>query len=240
MTKYLSATLATKAIISIPAVLLAGCGGGLSDLIGDGGARVVVTGPIMGKNREVCINNPPTQMTPGDIQEIVDQYIFKAVRWDSGATVRKKIEGDRSCSLNLDPYATIEWADFISTGENSQLADWGNMVASFTANGERVVKVCVWDNQCEDGDVLDITINGTRVVRRELVNQPSCTNITVNNGVNYLGVFAVNGTGHKGNCSYEDRNTGMVSVQGATGNAVTQTYSVKGGQGSYGSLTIVN
>ena len=35
-------------------------------------------------------------------------------------------------------------------------------------------------------------------------------------------------------------NTGEVTVYGATGSGRTQTYSVRGGQGSYGSLTIVN
>ena len=215
-----------------------GGGGGLFDF-GDGGARIILTGSIMGKQREVCVNQPLVNLTPGELQAETDKYVFKAMRWDSGASVNKKIEGDRSCGYNINPYLTMGWDKFAASGSNQQLADWGNFVAKTDSTGKRTVDVCFRDTQCEDGDILDITLNGTGIVRQELFNAAVCYSIPASTGVNYLGVYAVNGTGFKGRCDFADVNTGEVSVKGSTGQAV-QNYQVVGGQGSYGALTIVN
>lgn len=238
--------------ITVPmAALTVGCGGGeaLLDAIGgatgDGGLRVKLTGPIMGEERMICIDNPPN-ITPAALQQEIDKYLFKAIRWDTSTpdkktTVNKQIEGNRSCSYRLSPYMTMSWQQFVADAAlNQQLADWGNFSAKFTVQGQRVVNVCMRDNECEDGDILDITLNGKAIVRSELFKEAKCFDVPVNAGVNFLGVYAVNGTGFKGQCSHEDRNTGVVTVYGASGSGRTQTYSVRGGQGSYGSLMIVN
>ena len=231
--------------------MLAGCGGGegLLDAIGsatgDGGKRVKLTGPIMGEEHVVCVDGPP-RIDPGALQKEIDKYLFKAIRWDTGTpdkktSVHKEIEDNRSCGYRLSPYMTISWEQFVAdASENQQLTDWGNFTAKFTAQGQRYVNVCMRDNECEDGDILSITLNGKEIARSELFNAGRCFDVPVNSGISYLGVYAVNGTGHKGQCSFADRNTGEVTVTGATGSGKTQLYSVRGGQGSYGSLTIVN
>ena len=216
---------------------LAACGGG--DLIGDGGARVLLEGPIMGQQRTVCVDQPPVQMTPAELQAEIDKYLFKSIRFDNGATVNKKIEGDRSCAYRLSPYQTVSWVNFVAGAENQQLQDWGTFSASVTSAGQRQVTVCVFDNECEDGDIIELQVNGGSVGSVELRNAQQCFALDVNSGLNYLGVRAVNGTGFKGNCSFADRNTGVVRVSGASGES-QQTYSVTGGQGSYGAMQIVN
>lgn len=219
--------------------LLASCGGGEGSFFGDGGARVLLEGPIMGQQRTVCVDQPPVQMTPAALQAEIDKYLFKSIRFDNGATVNKKIEGDRSCAYKLSPYQTISWAKFVAGAENQQLQDWGTFTASVTSTGQRQVTVCVWDNECEDGDIIALQVNGNSIGSVELRNAQQCFAVNVNSGLNYLGVLAVNGTGFKGNCNFGDRNTGVVSVRGATGQS-QQTYSVTGGQGSYGAMQIVN
>jgi hypothetical protein len=229
-------------LFSAVIILTTGCGGGddggLLDF-GDGGSRIVLTGSIMGEQRQVCISQPPSNLTPSQLQDEIDSFLFKAIRWDSGTTVNKNIESDRSCNYKITPFSTLSWENFAASGSNQQLADWGNFVAKTDVSGKRTVDVCLRDTQCEDGDILDITVNGTAVVRQELFNASSCVSIPVNPGVNYVGVYAVNGTGFKGNCSFADANTGEVTVKGNTGQVI-QNYQVIGGQGSYGALTIVN
>lgn len=237
---------------AVPVVaLVGGCAGGeeLLDAIGgatgDGGKRVKLTGPIMGEERMICIDSPP-QIAPAALQQEIDKYLFKTIRWDTGTpdkktTVNKQIEDNRSCSYRLSPYMTMSWQQFVEDASlNQQLADWGNFSAKFTAQGQRYVSVCMRDNECEDGDILALTLNGAEIARSELFNAPRCFDVPVKQGTNFLGVYAVNGTGFKGSCGHADRNTGEVTVSGATGGGGKQTYSVRGGQGSYGSLTIVN
>ncbi|WP_073356670.1 hypothetical protein [Lampropedia hyalina] len=135
---------------------------------------------------------------------------------------------------------TVSWEQFVTDATNRQLADWGSFNSIFSAQGQRHLNVCLRDNQCEDGDILAITLNGQEIVRSELFNTASCFDVPVNSGVSYLGVYAVNGTGYKGQCDFADRNTGEITVRGADGRGITQLYSVRGGQGSYGSLMVVN
>lgn len=216
---------------------LSGCGDVLDT--GDGGARVVLTGSIMGKQQQVCIEQPPTSITPTQLQNEIDNYLFKAVRWDSGTNIYKEIKSDRSCSYKINPSSIMSWSKFISSGSNQQLADWGSFSAKIDSSGKHSVDVCLRDTQCEDGDILDITLNGSALIRMELFNTDSCVSIPVSSGTNYLGVYAVNGTGFKGNCNYSDNNTGEVTVKGITSQK-TQVYTVVGGQSSYGELKIIN
>lgn len=247
----ISKSLSTLAAAAAITALMTGCGGGeeLLDAIGaatgDGGKRVKLTGPIMGEERMICIDSPP-QIAPAALQQEIDKYLFKTIRWDTSTPdkktiVNKQIEDNRSCSYSLSPYMTMSWQQFVEdASSNQQLADWGNFSAKLTGQGQRYVSVCMRDNECEDGDILALTLNGEEIARSELFNAARCFDVPVKPSVNFLGVYAVNGTGFKGQCSHTDRNTGEVTVYGATGSGRTQTYSVRGGQGSYGSLTIVN
>lgn len=164
---------------AVPVVaLVGGCGGGeeLLDAIGgatgDGGKRVKLTGPIMGEERMICIDSPP-QIAPAALQQEIDKYLFKTIRWDTGTpdkktTVNKQIEDNRSCSYRLSPYMTMSWQQFVEDASlNQQLADWGNFSAKFTAQGQRYVSVCMRDNECEERGHLgaDLERRGNRPLR---------------------------------------------------------------------------
>ena len=77
----------------------------------------------------------------------------------------------------------------------------------------RTAKICVRDHECEDGDVVEVSVNGTAILKAELCHRASCVDVTLNPGRNSIKLLALNGTGHKGNCSCQDANTGEISVR---------------------------
>ena len=62
------------------------------------------------------------------------------------------------------------------------------------------------DHECEDGDEVRVSVNGGRVFSGEIDNDWDCGDVPVREGNNRTELFAVNGSGHKGNCSYADVN----------------------------------
>ena len=101
----------------------------------------------------------------------------------------------------------------------------------------REVDVCVRDHQCEDGDEVRVTVNGEVVFSGELFNAPDCVTVPVTAGRNTIELYALNGTGFKGDyCSHIDVNTGQIDVIG--GNEQTQTWLHRGGAGSSANLNV--
>ena len=94
----------------------------------------------------------------------------------------------------------------------------------------REVRVCMRDHECEDGDRVRISVNGTRVLSGEIDNDWDCKDVRVSEGRNRVELYAVNGTGRKGNCSYADINTGELRVEGNS--METQSWRHRGGAGS--------
>jgi hypothetical protein len=124
----------------------------------------------------------------------------------------------------------------------SLLRDWRPMATS-AYGGSPVVDVCINDTQCEDGDILAVSVNGREVMREEIFNRPSCKRVPVNSGHNVISIYAVNGTGYKGNCSFTNRNTGQIAVhpvdaRGQRENPQSQSWSVPGGAGSSSSMVV--
>ena len=98
------------------------------------------------------------------------------------------------------------------------------------------VQICVSDHQCEDGDAIQVTVNGGTVFSGELFNREQCRIVPVRTGTNSIQLFALNGTGFKGNCSHADANTGRIRVIGS--NTVIQNWEHRGGAGSSANLNI--
>ena len=100
----------------------------------------------------------------------------------------------------------------------------------------REVRVCVRDHECEDGDKVRVSVNGGRVFSGEIDNDWDCDDVPVHRGRNRVELFAVNGSGRKGNCSYADENTGELRVEGK--NVEMQSWRHRGGAGSSASIVV--
>ena len=101
----------------------------------------------------------------------------------------------------------------------------------------REVEVCVRDHQCEDGDEAQVTVNGAVVFSGELFNAAHCVTVPVREGSNTIELYAINGTGFKGDyCSHIDANSGQIDVIG--GNEQSQTWLHLGGAGSSAALNV--
>lgn len=99
------------------------------------------------------------------------------------------------------------------------------------------VQVCVRDHECEDGDRVRVSINGIVLLDEEIVNAWSCRTLTLREGRHYIELFAVNGTGFKGeDCNHADMNTGEIRVTGQ--DAQTQSWRHRGGAGSGAGLEV--
>ena len=96
-------------------------------------------------------------------------------------------------------------------------------------SGDRTVQVCVRDHECEDGDRVRVSVNGCAVFSGEIVNAWACRSVPVSEGRNSIELYAINGTGRKGSCSYADENTGQIRVERL--DVVTQVWKHRGGAG---------
>lgn len=79
------------------------------------------------------------------------------------------------------------------------------------------VYVSVWDNQCEDGDIITVSL-GSFSTTVELKNQPATYTLGLSAGTHRLRIMAVNGSGNKGQCS-SPTPTATRTRFGATGKA---------------------
>ena len=98
------------------------------------------------------------------------------------------------------------------------------------------VQVCVRDHQCEDGDRVRVSVNGSVLLRGEIFNAWDCRSASLREGRSDIELYAVNGTGYKGDCSYADGNTGELRVTG--GDSQTQTWRHRGGKGSRANIVV--
>ena len=115
---------------------------------------------------------------------------------------------------------------------NMPLQDFNIRVSSY----RQEIEVCVRDHECEDGDKVRVSVNGSRIFSGEIDNDWVCDTVDANEGDNRVELYAVNGTGRKGNCSYADVNTGEIRVEGK--NTETQSWRHRGGAGSSASIIV--
>ena len=104
------------------------------------------------------------------------------------------------------------------------------------SSSRKKVRVYVRDHECEDGDRVRVSVNSGRVFSGEIDNDWVCDDVPVREGDNRVELFAINGTGRKGNCSYADANTGEIRVEGM--NNETQSWRHRGGAGSSASVIV--
>ena len=98
------------------------------------------------------------------------------------------------------------------------------------------VDVCVRDHQCEDGDRVRVSVNGGVLLSGEIFNTWQCRTVSLREGRHEIELYAVNGTGYKGDCSYADGNTGELRVTGQ--DSQTQSWRHRGGRGSSAGILV--
>ena len=86
----------------------------------------------------------------------------------------------------------------------------GNFVVDVPRNNQ-TVDICVRDYGCVDGDKISLSINSQEVFKGELFWENTCVSSKVNAGDNTITMYAINGTGGKGNCP-NNVNTGEISI----------------------------
>ena len=101
----------------------------------------------------------------------------------------------------------------------------------------RQVEMCVRDHQCEDGDQVRVSVNGSVIFSGELSNAWDCRTVPVGPGNNVFELYAINGTGFKGPCDHSDANTGEIRVRGGSSSS-TQSWEHTGGTGSSAHLNV--
>ena len=112
------------------------------------------------------------------------------------------------------------------------LSDFNITVSSSPSD----IKICVRDHECEDGDQVRISVNGQTLFSSEIMNDWYCQSTRISEGHNRIELYAINGSGRKGNCSYTDVNTGEIRVLGL--NTETQTWEHRGEAGSSASIFV--
>ncbi len=95
------------------------------------------------------------------------------------------------------------------------------------------LQICVRDHECEDGDEIRVSVNGSRVFEGELFSDPHCFTVPVTAGTNAVRLLALNGTGYKGKCNHGDGNTGEIRIHGQA-----QTWQHRGGAGSSANINV--
>ncbi len=99
------------------------------------------------------------------------------------------------------------------------------------------IDICVRDHECEDGDAIDVDVDGRNVFSGELVNETMCSALEVEAGRDYvIELTALNGTGFKGACNFADANTGEIVVRGL--NAENQVWRHREGAGSQARIVV--
>ena len=88
----------------------------------------------------------------------------------------------------------------------------------------------------EDGDRVRVSVNASAVFSREIVNAWASRSVPVSEGRNSIELYAINGSGRKGNRSYADENTGQIRVEGLS--VDSQGWEHRGGAGSSFSLVV--
>ena len=113
-------------------------------------------------------------------------------------------------------------------------------IPAASAVGDRgTITIKVRDHACEDGDRVAISVWNAHsrvwheIFRGEIFNEWQTRTYEVTAGYHYIvDVFALNGTGFKGNCSFADVNTGEVFISNVNDSGSGARWETTGGAGS--------
>ena len=99
------------------------------------------------------------------------------------------------------------------------------------------IQVCMRDHECEDGDRVRVSVDGAAMLEGEIYNDWDCESFTAQAGREYaIKLYAINGTGRTGNCSYRDVNTGEIRVSAE--NSQIHSWQHRGGAGSSAKIIV--
>lgn len=171
--------------------------------------------------------------------DITNSYcFFEPTLQEAEQALLRDVEGDRRNGYTV---VQTEWRPAGSAGTGSAaepfipqpLGDFRISVPSSPYD----VQVCVRDHECEDGDRVRVSINGIELMSEEIFNTWMCRRMTLSEGRHDIELFAVNGTGYKGeDCSHADANTGEIRVTGK--DSQTQSWRHRGGAGSSADIEV--
>ncbi len=162
----------------------------------------------------------------------IDKYcFFEDTARDASRDMDNKIRDDESRDLYGGGVIRTNWSP--DNFSNQPLQDF-----HITIDGdESELEICVRDHECEDGDKVRVSVGGSRIFSGEIDNDWDCDDFKAEAGRDYvIELFAINGTGRKGNCSHRDVNTGEVRVEGVT--SKTQSWRHRGGAGSRARIVV--
>ena len=152
---------------------------------------------------------------------------------DTRAAAQRELKRRKSSNerLNIKVVQT-NWAPDTDTFTSKPLEDFNITVSK----DDRSVEVCVRDHECADGDKVRVTVNSRRIFSGEIDHGWDCAKVRVTKGRNRIKMYAVNGTGYKGNCNHENVNTGEIRVRAR--NSETQSWRHRGGAGSSADIIV--
>lgn len=139
---------------------------------------------------------------------------------------------ERESKMEDDPFRVVDTNWKPKPFERQELQNFHISVSS----SDREIQVCVRDHECEDGDKIKVSVNGNTVFRGEIDNNWECNSVDVSKGKNTIKLYAINGSGNKGSCSYADANTGEIKIKGS--NTQSQQWKHRGGKGSSADIVI--
>ena len=159
---------------------------------------------------------------------------YEETRADAEADLRRRqradeLNGNRVIRTNWSPVAVGGGADAFTT---RNIRDFRISVPASPYD----VRVCVRDHECEDGDRVRVSVNANELLGGEITNDWQCETVILHEGRHDIELYAINGTGFKGNCSYIDENTGELRVTG--NDSQTQSWRHRGGKGSKANIVV--
>lgn len=99
------------------------------------------------------------------------------------------------------------------------------------------VEICVWDDQCQDGDAIRVSVDGASYDVK-LRNDRDCRVFRLRRGWHRVDLLALNGTGFEGDCSHTDENTGAIAIGAVGESSSSQSWAHRGGTGSSARLLV--
>ena len=196
-----------------------------------------------------------TELTAAELEAGPQTYQAIGALGDGNGKWRLFVHADQpihAMSLLYDPYGyltnlsvsrkTAEDLEILlaayDLGDDPDVDRIDDVNLTLPAQCVQEVEVCVRDHECEDGDEVRVTVNDRIVFEGELFNRWQCAIVPVDEGTNSISFLALNGTGFKGPCSYQDVNTGELRVRARGGQENLQSWRHAGGRGSRADLNI--
>ena len=167
-----------------------------------------------------------------------DKSFYESLCFDE--RTREEAESELLRDVNdVEEAVLTNWTPVVESGLSD--SDWfgAQPIRDFrilVPSTPYLVEVCVRDHECEDGDRVRVSVNGSELLNVEILNEWKCRFVPLREGQHDIELYAVNGTGYKGTCSHRDENTGELRVTGS--DSRTQSWRHRGGAGSSANIVV--